>query len=608
MAKYEWADFEKEPFFPELINFFEDLMPPSKNEKIINIVFVSRKAYCLFLLWKFKGLIDDKNYHVYTERFVMKNFDKDLFKGEDVKLVDDTVSSGNHFKEVCVLLREKTSVQKISPCIFMMNTEVDKKKYNEEVLFSCGNPINYRMKCGASDILEFCAIEMLIIHQENIPYMVELPSIREEGNENYYITVNREEYDLLKKGNDIWKCNSYKQLGYEKNEVNTDVFIRKKHILQDSNNDFIFSLSVRVQVTKCDENVKLVIIPFAILKSISYEKLEELFYLIFENTEYADEIKNYQNECQNCFEKESFVALYRALVFNYSMYIGREFIEYLNSILESGRRFQVTLKDEKYNYTKKFLRSIEKIQQGDYADYIIKMLGFGRTGRIATSENRMLKYVDTYQGIDFDYRTVSLYFLATIEEIRRESNTRKQSDKNYKFCTIEEYQELLEKTYPQQEEKERNELLATCIANMLSQNRVSNEICYDAGKNVIYRGFNYGENSEAYFDVASQIFYAAVREYYEILKEESSESKMILRSYQERYPKFLFQLMNFLEEYKLFGTVVTRSEFKIYSEIFKAKNQTDIKNIIKKKEFLLNTKEHPYYIEAVQNYIRKTEI
>lgn len=78
-----------------------------------------------------------------------------------------------------------------------------------------------------------------------------------------------------------------------------------------------------------------------------------------------------------------------------------------------------------------------------------------------------------------------------------------------------------------------------------------------------------------------------------------------------RYSKFLNQLMNFLLEYNIYRNVVTQSEFRIYSEIFRVKNKSSMKYIqkrINEMEFIINKKDKPYYIKVVQQYIRKTDI
>lgn len=602
MARYEWNDFTKEEFYPHLEEFFTKLMP-LKNKKTAQkeaIVFVSRKAYGLFLLWKKRNKLDDSGYQVYSDRFVMKNFDESLFENQRVKLVDDTISTGEHLKEVCKILKERTHANAIIPTIFIMSTDIKKKELEQEIGYSIENKLTY----NANKVLRFSAIEMLILHKENIPYMVELPNIQEED-ERYYISVSKEEYERMRQGNDMWSCFSYEQLGYEQNEVNTDVYIRKNHILQQQESNYIFEFNVRVQVTKAGDQIRLVVIPFAVLKSIPYHKLLELFYLIFGETEYGKDMREYQSRMGEDFPEKSYVALYRAVVFNLSMYVGREFLSYLYEVLGGERLFGFGTENYKYNFEYRFIKSNLEIQKGNYTEFLMKLIGFEQTPKIGSIDNISLRLISDYQDIDFDYRTVSLYFLAVIEELK----DMQHRDKKCEFLSIENYQELLEQTFPQEKKEEQNDLLGVCISNMLGQSRISNELRFDRKEQVIYRGFRYGENSEAYFDLAAKIFYAAVKEYYDMLCEEC-ENKLdkVYAEYRKRYGKFLVQLKTFLLEYDLYGSVVTRSEFKIYSKIFKMKRLEKLNSNMEKRNFLLDDQGRPYYIEVVQNYIRKTDI
>ena len=117
---------------------------------------------------------------------------------------------------------------------------------------------------------------------------------------------------------------------------------------------------------------------------------------------------------------------------------------------------------------------------------------------------------------------------------------------------------------------------------------------------------------KGYFDIAGSIFYSAVREYYTMISEECNYDKAkVCNEYKERYTMFLGQLLRFLMEYNLYTSLVTQSEFKIYSNIFRVKNQQDMKHLqqhINELSFLVNKQDKPYYIEAVQSYIRKTDI
>lgn len=115
-----------------------------------------------------------------------------------------------------------------------------------------------------------------------------------------------------------------------------------------------------------------------------------------------------------------------------------------------------------------------------------------------------------------------------------------------------------------------------------------------------------------WYNVAKNIFYVAVREYYSIICEScGNDTSRVYIEYRQRYYKFLSQLLSFLTEYNMYNSLVTESEFKIYLELFKVKSQEDItylKQRLSELSFLDKGEDIPYYMKAVRDYIRKVDI
>ena len=61
-------------------------------------------------------------------------------------------------------------------------------------------------------------------------------------------------------------------------------------------------------------------------------------------------------------------------------------------------------------------------------------------------------------------------------------------------------------------------------------------------------------------------------------------------------------------EYNLLGDVITKDEFRIYSEMFRKKNPEYLNKRILNKEFFEENAEMPVYLENLKKYIRGSDI
>ena len=186
---YNWENFTNEDCYKELHDFFSNIFKKNEQgeraQEWETVIFVSRKAYALFLLFEEKRLIDTGNYKVYSDRYIMKSLDSSMFKSQVICLVDDTITTGRHLADIYELIQKKANPKKIIPYIFMQDTNFE---INEQInLLIQFNNIDYHcwLKKSANDILKFCCQEMLIIHQENIPYAIELPLLCEKDDRLY---------------------------------------------------------------------------------------------------------------------------------------------------------------------------------------------------------------------------------------------------------------------------------------------------------------------------------------------------------------------------------------------------------------------------------------
>ena len=201
--------------------------------------------------------------------------------------------------------------------------------------------------------------------------------------------------------------------------------------------------------------------------------------------------------------------------------------------------------------------------------------------------------------------------LAIINEIRdrqeQENSINIRSEQKNKFITIEELQMTLYDTFLSEKKEKLDNILLMCICSMLGQSKLANEIFYDAESNIVYRGFKYGENSQAESELSAKIFYVGVKTYYDtsLLKQKKDTN---VTAYSKMYGMFLVTFSMFLNEYNLYGTVMTKDEFRIYSEMYRERSPEKLKKLIGDKSFLGEDSKQPIYLEKLQQYIKESDI
>ena len=591
--KYTWEDFRKEEIFHSLLDFFGDFTGDIND----TVIFVSRKSYCLFLLLREKNVISVGNNPIFADRLIMKSYNPELYKGEIVYLVDDTISTGSHLAEVCREVIRRTDYKKIVLKVFAKEKQFEENEYVAKNFADVNKEITLETKIAmeTSQKLRFSSIETLIYHQENIPYFIELPYLTEDNaNDLDYITLQEEEYRMLQ-GSRSWKFYKCDQSGYRQNLIENAVIVMENGF---SNlfPEFIYDFVIRVQiVTNPDKTRNVIFSPFAILKSVRFDELENYFFNIYRGTKYAQNISRQKKILGSKYVLYHYKTLYRAIVYAFSYYIGLGFIDFLDSnVIHRKLRFQK--KNDIYCYEDIFLDAVDDIfGQGTERFFLSAFLykGFsnveGRNSIVA-----LFSSIGKYGRLESSFRTTFHYLWALFNDLREDAAAEDAKNESLrKFLSIEELQEAVSLSCfaPDFEIKD---VLTCSICSMLEQSKISNEITYDDEKKVVYRGFKYAENSEAVFDVAEKAFYAAASSYLKKVHEDN---------YEKKYKKFLSVLKEFFIHNRLLGSVITMDEFQIYSEIYR--RQSNEKKM-GRLDFLIENK-IPTYIKGVSDHIDKID-
>lgn len=596
--KYTWDDFKNRrfgfPYHDDLCEFFNSLLKLWEEENRTVIVFISRRAFCLFLLMSQKGYLAKwENVKVYSDRYVKKKLQFDFWENQRIILVDDSLITGRHMKKAYRMLREKATTAQIIPYVFALESNwenVDLKSVD-----SAFANLKHEFYYPYNDILRLSSIESLLFYKCGIPYMVELPVFTGKEDEKLGASFSKKEFKLLQSGiPELWTYRECEQIGYLQNEMISGCLILGNNILKRRFSEFIQNLTVRLHIIPEDDGVRIIFMPFAILKSVEFISLKSMALNLYEDTKYAEEIAEFEKLCLEkgkSFEKESFIGLYRAVVYSLSYYIGAELRKYIKFLF--GKELIAFEGYNKFSFEKSFLESIKEVfeTKSDNNGYIRRTLAETPFKKVECSKdikelcknipwreysynhvyNSMLDIKNQYSSLQHDLKTNQELFL-TIEEVQ-------QFVENY--CLINVHEHI-------------DNCVSACISGMLCQGLLVNDLYYDSEKKVVYRGFTFGENSDVLYSVSAKVFYAGVFKYYEKVGRDQE-------NYERMYNYFIMHLFYCFRINSLFEIFIDRDEFDFYARYFKgALNSV---NQIENKKFLLDEPDTPYYISTVEAYI-----
>lgn len=589
MTEYGWKDFYESTYYECVKEFFEKLIRIGNEKPDCVFIFVTRSAFCLFLLLKKKGKLENWTFPIYSDRYILKQWDIEDFSEKEVILVTDTITTGNYLCDLYQKIKCKTNAKRVILQVLAIDDTIDRTDINEDRkrffdMLDCSN------EWSSNDILKFSSILTLLVYQEGIPYSIELPVLTVADPQVYF---SEEDFECIKKGNVLWSYDENVQKGYLQNDMTNGILIMENHAFKTCIPEFILNMTVRVQITRVGEKISLMFIPFAILKSVKFEHLRSFFYILFEGTDYADKIRKYEEKCKQSgedFAQKTYVALYRAVVYNLSFYIGEELKKYIKTV--TGIDIQADDERNRYSFDDDFEKAVREVFESklelSYLSDIISQDYFEKID----CRKEMKNLCAQYSSKEYTYTRAHNFMLEVINDIRHNDYFDGNEYVMRKMATIEEIEALFEYGFLYDEDKRIEDCISKCICSMLNQGELINELYYDSENRIVYRGFRWGQNSDAFCEVSAKVFYAAVLKFY----------KMTGERYQELYEQFLVYLFRFFIDNDLLDRLITVEEFRFYGKYFRMAGENGFRFQIENKEFIIEDRK-PYYIQNVEEYI-----
>ena len=506
-----------------MVDFYRSLIQEKKDGKWDILILVTRKGFWIFkIITDCYGIgVDIKENYIYTDRYLMKTLNPAFIRGKRVCLVDDTVSRGySLFHHYCVM--KCLGARDIYPYVYAISTEFPGKLDGEEAqMQKIASEVYKAMdKQGDKDIPQLynsflesirgfrymsqdnisrlCLDETELFQKLLCPMVVNLPMLvsKPDGEvmKDEFI-LDGALYTRLCEGdgqwtyvNNIYSCengkpeNADQVRGYLNCDVICDYLSFNNPLVERLKSSFLQSM-----VIKCKYNVDsngqyhIVFTPFAIIRSMEKEELKKVFrVLITDESEYRNKLEERMNVTG---EKDfAWTAMFRAVIYILSRYVGDKFREYLHAIGISSAEY-----DQKivvYNSDPEFIDEINRMDVISRCDMLIGLdLHEYQKKSINTDSNSLpaATMPDVYEAVH--------------QMVMNDSMENNENGKSWDDCLeIDELEERLGGLFTFNSYGQFEEYVTRIILLMLEISVFGNYLKVDQEK--ICRGFRHGENSK----------------------------------------------------------------------------------------------------------------
>lgn len=513
--------FIKNKIGADIIKALEDALKSGKSGGRVILVFMCRKAYWLYRLYRMNKKNWDEEYGdvvIVTNRYVLKERKMPISEYDTIIIFDDTVSSGRSVKAAYDDIRRMHPNVTVKVKIaFSAHSKLEiketlQKEANDESLASFFDNLEIYRVLLPDEMGWVSTQEILMFQESGIPYVVELPLVRDaqnadESNDYYAIDLSASEFEKMKKVGGFW---SYVDYSYDFRECMTEgaYHMTKIHSgffwYKDPNLNVILGQNAIQLIVKCtyseygNGRLKAVFTPFAVMNSMYFDDVWDMFCTLYEKTSYLKEEQIFYKEYMiyrkkgtGKFDKEYFGQLenqlgtvaYRAVVFFLSMYVFSLFRKMTDGILNQT----MTVIDETHMrevYTSKFIKYVKEMEQWKPEDFFNKIKKLNVIVPVPL-QNKFVhtKFQDKKIGIE-----------EIVAQIRLEVLEKKDRLAGRKELAIEEIRDYVYMQLGEAEQNKKECMLIVSILQLLDQSIIGNSLWIEDG--IVRRGFRYGENSD----------------------------------------------------------------------------------------------------------------
>ena len=601
------------------------------------LILITRKGY-----WDYKVLIEQelqekigKKIYVFSDRYLTKCLDFSVFaagesgKPKRIIIFDDTMNSGVNLFFYYAYFRKKVQglmgeLKEIIPVTYALNVEYEfennsslmireysrlcrEEEWNEErkaeainVITDFNKVLQWKVRLTSESITEIRNKEIVMFQEHLSPMVVDLPiasCMKINGKNTIPAYMNHKDalgiemtdaqFEKLKSGNEKWEYveNHFSQQGIE---ADCSYFQFKENVVWGDAGKILHDCIVKCEYKRMDTGkVRLVFVPFAIMKSMTFSDVVSYFFKLLDGTSYYEEIYDYfgcpnlevdempynervldtmkknHNLCRN---------MYRTIIFYFSYFIFQHFKEYVSECAEIEMDFDWDFMKD--SFSESFIRSFKETCEDssyDISEFIFRFWCLPEAQEVDPVD---IKIPENKQKRKADETSM----IRMLDERLLEGKNVVDGHLRQRVYTIETMLYEFEKAYLFQSQQEKQKLTTKIITSMLETSRFGNEIYVDNEDMIIYRGFRYGENSELLFLPGMEYFYAYIYAFYYYVGKEN---------YSQLYAEFIDNVKTLFQKENYIGTLIEQDIFEFLKKYFGKLNRKNVEESIMNKFFVL---------------------
>lgn len=479
-------------------------------------------------------------FEIYSDRYMTKILDgivpddknptavKLLFENRQILLFDDVMIRGDNLFYHYVMLSswgadvtpltlecDRSFWEKYSDNVTKRNAFKKFYPEHEELFPQAINDFWNKQRAYAAfrfwmtpeDLANDSVYELLLFQKKLCPMTIDLPIIAESAcadnqKTHRYVTLQTSMWEKLKaKQRDWFFVENISQIKGSYH-VNASFFEGITCLQELSLWGEIEDCTVKCKYNEpANDEIKIVFVPQVIVKSMSYFQVVELFCRLYEQTDYGNEIKKTINrllgepvdEDNNEFPKEKMLllmekncnfyrSLYRANILYFSLYVGKQFEEFLieNEIYKKNDLvLDFDWEFMKHHSPQKLIDTLKKL--AEHPEIMKQRLLI----RNMKKETHIHKEV-----IDKNWKAALYCVREWLAEERFEDN----NDFEY-ILTIEWMENSLSNVIPDMNLEERRLVVTRIILLCQEESCFRNYIVNDTKNGLVKRGFRPGENA-----------------------------------------------------------------------------------------------------------------
>ena len=563
--------------------FFTDIMSEQGAQWDV-FVLINRKGYWDYKIAfpeGYKGRLGSQK--IISDRYLEKLSRRELRKllqGKNVIIYDDSLTNGSNLFYY-FLLCKNAEAKTIVPIVYALNITFPSKRSEQLMIREAGRIRNEefrnkgKIKGLIDEFTETLKFRLLLntsetdimsrwqtaLFQKNVcPLVMDLPIINHlsKSLENK-ILLSSEQFERLKQNTgSSWQYVENIAGGLER-PITASYFRYEDTLLESQFSNLFHDFVIKCKYEKYEENencMHVVFTPFAIARSTSFKNVLNCFRLLFDGTSYAEKIFEGLSDAdfiREKMEKDDNIcnALFRAVIYRMSSYIGQKFRQYVKAELGMDLDYDWKIMEENVDDT-----------------FIDTQKDWCRSFDEELFQNRLLQYHDDGRKIapiaekdapntkkeKATQERINIYIRKRVIEKKQDIEI-SLTERIYTFETIE-YE--LTHHFSFENEKERKTMITNVCLAFLETNSFGNYIMVNGEEHVMFRGFRYGENSEILLHDDLWFFYVYLQAFY------NNVSGKITDCYQS----FMQWLESFFRERGYMGIWITEDGFRFLRDYF----------------------------------------